>query len=143
MINRIRTIIDCSQDEPAKQSFKDECDINKIMAKFQRTGVINHYAKHAPEYGDASPIEYLDALQTVATANEMFAELPSSVRKRFSNSPEEFLEFVQNPENLDECRKMGLANPAATTADRSATTITPSPTKREKVAEVAPEASSD
>lgn len=116
MINRIRTIIDCSQDEPAKQSFKDECDINKIMAKFQRTGIINHYANHAPEYGDATPIEYLDALQTVAKANEMFADLPSSVRKRFSNSPEEFLEFVQNPENLEECRKMGLA-PATSLSD--------------------------
>ena len=36
-----------------KQSFKDECDINKIMAKFQKTGAIEHYAKHAPSYGDA------------------------------------------------------------------------------------------
>lgn len=109
MINRIRTTIDCSQDEPAKQSFKDECDINKIMAKFQRTGLIDHYAAHAPTYGDATPVEYLDALQVIATANEMFAELPSSARKRFHNNPEEFLEFVQNPENLDECRKLGLA----------------------------------
>ena len=40
-----------------KQSFKDECDINKIMAKFQKTGALNHYAKHAPQYGDASGIE--------------------------------------------------------------------------------------
>lgn len=103
--------IDLSQGSMTKQSFKDECDINKIMDKFQRTGVISHYATHAPTYGDASPVEYLDALLVISTANEMFAELPSSVRKRFNNNPEEFLEFAQNPDNLEECRKMGLAPP--------------------------------
>lgn len=113
------------EESMTKQSFKDECDINKIMAKFQKTGVIKHYAAHAPTYGDASPVDYLDALQVIATANEMFAELPSSVRKRFSNNPEEFLEFVQNPENLDECRKMGLAPPGEPSPE-------PKTTKRSK-----------
>ena len=108
--------LDLSQGSLTKQSFKDECNINKIMDKFQRTGVIQHYAAHAPTYGDASPIEYLDALQTIATANEMFDDLPSSVRKRFNNNPEEFLEFVQNPSNLEECQQMGLA-PSLTLSD--------------------------
>ena len=114
--------VDLSTDSMTKQSFKDECDINKIMEKFQRTGVINHYAAYAPTYGDASPVEYLDALLVISTANEMFADLPSSVRKRFNNNPEEFLEFAQNPDNLEECRKMGLAPPLSeTTPDKPPT----------------------
>ncbi len=110
MTNR-KHAVDLSANSMTKQSFKDECDINKIMDKFQRAGVINHYAAHAPTYGDASSVDYLDALLVISQANEMFADLPSSVRKRFNNNPEEFLEFAQNPDNLEECRKMGLAPP--------------------------------
>ena len=94
-----------------KQSFKDECNINKIMAKFQRTGMINHYSKHAPQYMNIPAIEYHEALNMIAEANSMFAELPSSVRDKFANDPEKFLEFVQNPKNNDELVEMGLANP--------------------------------
>jgi len=94
-----------------KQSFKDECDINKIMAKFQKTGVLNHYAAHAPEYLDVPAIDYLDAQLIISSANSMFAELPSSVRKRFNNSPDQFLDFIQDPKNHEEAVKLGLANP--------------------------------
>lgn len=97
----------------AKQSFKDECNINKIMAKFQRTGVLNHYAKHAPQYMDVPAIEYLDALTTIADANSMFEELPSTIRAKFENDPSKFLAFVQDPKNLEECRELGLANPSS------------------------------
>lgn len=103
-----------------KQSFQDECNINNIMAKFQKTGAINHYAKHAPHYGDATPIQLTEALNIVIQAQDMFDDLPSSIRKRFNNSPEEFLEFVQNPENADEMVKMGLKN--APQAERPAQT---------------------
>jgi len=92
-----------------KQSFRDECNINKIMAKFQRTGLINHYAKHAPQYMDIPAIDYHDALNIVADAESMFEELPSTIRAQFENNPEKFLEFVQNPDNLDKMRELGLA----------------------------------
>lgn len=92
-----------------KQSFKDEVNINNIMAKFQKSGAITHYAKHAPNYGDATHIELHDALNVVADAETMFEELPSSLRKRFDNNPEKFLEFVQDEKNLEEMRELGLA----------------------------------
>nr|UXQ88122.1 MAG: internal scaffolding protein [Microvirus sp.] len=100
-----------------KQSFKDECNINKIMEKFQKSGAISHYAKHAPTYGDATHTELHDALNIVADANTMFEELPSSIRAKFQNNPEQFLEFVQDPKNLAEMRELGLADkaPAKTT----------------------------
>lgn len=80
------------------------------MKKFQRTGIINHYAKHGPQYGDIPAIEYQEALNIIIAAEDAFAELPSSIRKRFNNNPEEFLEFVQDPDNLEEARKLGLAS---------------------------------
>jgi len=39
----------------------------------------------------------------------MFEELPSTIRAQFENNPEKFLEFVQNPDNLDKMRELGLA----------------------------------
>lgn len=92
-----------------KQSFKDECDINKIMARFQKTGALTHYASNAPHYGDATDVQLADAMNLVANAENMFAELPSSIRKRFKNDPGRFLNFVQDPKNLEEMQKLGLA----------------------------------
>ncbi|AXL15302.1 internal scaffolding protein [Microviridae sp.] len=91
-----------------KQSFRDECDINKIMAKFQRTGAIDHFAKHAPQYGDATAIELQDALNVVANANTMFEELPATIRKKFENDPQQFLDFVQDEGNAAEMIELGL-----------------------------------
>jgi len=120
-----------------KQSFRDECNINKIMAKFQRTGLLNHYAKHAPQYMDIPAIDYADALNIIAEAESMFEELPSTVRAKFENDPEKFLEFVQDPENLEEMREMGLANPTIPLSDSE-------PDKPpKKPASAAPESSPD
>jgi len=115
-----------------KQSFRDECNINKIMDKFQRTGLINHYAAHAPEYMDIDPLNYHQAMNIIADANTMFEELPASVRAKFKNSPEEFLEFTSNPENIEELRKMGLAKPQVPTP-------TPTPTPEAKASPKAPQ----
>ena len=103
-----RVQVHFNQPSMTKQSFKDECNINKIMAKFQTTGALNHYAKHAPTYGDTTGVDYHDALNLVANANTMFEELPSSIRKRFDNDPEQFLKFVEDPKNADEMIELGL-----------------------------------
>jgi len=114
-----------------KQSFKDECNINKIMAKFQKAGAISHYAKHAPKYGDTTSIELQDALNIIADADSMFEELPSTIRKKFENNPGKFLDFVQNPDNNEEMQKLGLAKkgkPISKSANTVPITETPTPT---------------
>lgn len=99
----------------AKQSFKDECNINKIMARFQKTGAIDHYAKHGPSYGDVTSTSLHQAMNIIAEAETMFEELPATLRKKFGNDPEQFLDFVQDPKNLEEMRELGLANSGKTT----------------------------
>ena len=95
--------------EPAQQQFKDDCDINTIMARFQKTGAIDHVSKHQPEYGFASPTQFHEAMNIVSFVQSMFNDLPSSVRNEFSNNPEAFLEFVQDPANADRARELGIA----------------------------------
>jgi len=93
----------------AHQSAKRECDINHIMAKYQKTGLVDHVAKHQGDYSDLTDVPtYHDAMNKIISANESFSTLPSSVRKKFNNNPAEFLDFVSNPENVTEMQTMGL-----------------------------------
>lgn len=92
-----------------KQAFKRECDINHIMAKYQKTGLIDHVNVHQGDYSDLTDVPtYHDAMNKVISANESFATLPSNIRKQFNNNPAEFLDFVSNPDNQDAMRQMGL-----------------------------------
>lgn len=106
--DRTRVAIDCSGPGRTKQSFKEECNINNIMAKFQRTGLIDHVAKWSPTYGDQlTPDDYQNAQMQIAQANTMYEELPSSLRRKFPG-PAAFLEFVTDPTNEEKMREMKL-----------------------------------
>lgn len=94
-----------------KQAFKDECDINQIMARYKKTGAITHYARYQGEYGFAPAVDFREALETVRRGGEMFSELPADVRRRFDNDPAKFLEFVQEPANAAEMADLGLREP--------------------------------
>lgn len=91
-----------------RQSFKAECDINNIMQRFSRTGVFDSVNRQPGRYGDVSGFSYQAAMDLVVAAQAQFAELPSKVRNRFRNDPQEFLSFMENEENRDEAIKLGL-----------------------------------
>ena len=97
-------------DKPSrtKQSCKDECDIKFIISRYERTGIVTHQSKYQGQYGDFEPFDFHDAMNVVARASEMFAELPSAVRKKFGNDPGAFLDFATDPANAGELQKMGL-----------------------------------
>lgn len=97
------------------QAHKDECDVNRIMAKWQKTGVLEHRNTYQGNYGDFTnlPMDYQESLNAVIAAEEMFSSLPGKVRKRFGNDPANFLEFVQDPSNRDEMIELGLAKRTA------------------------------
>lgn len=93
-----------------KQEFQEECDINRIMAQYQRTGVlpVDPYGWE-PRYMDCTGLDYQVAMETVAYANSMFQSLSSKIRDRFDNDPQKFLEFAQDPAHQEEMIEMGLA----------------------------------
>jgi len=92
------------------QSMAPECDINRIMAKWQKTGVIEHANQFQGQYGDFSEIPtYQEAMDKVIRGQEVFMTLPSSIRRMFDNDPGQFLEFATDPKNLDQMIEMGLA----------------------------------
>lgn len=88
--------------------FKDECDIKRIVGRYQRTGVLPQF-KPGGRYGDFSEVgDYMEALGRVELARAAFASLSSDVRKRFRNDPGELVAFLQDPANRDEAVKLGL-----------------------------------
>ncbi len=98
----------------AKQSFLEECDINTIMRKYEKTGLLDHTNTHQGDYGDFLGYEdYQSSLNQLLQAQEMFASIPAQIRAKFDNDPATFVDFAQNPENLAEMRELGLAPPEA------------------------------
>ncbi len=95
-------------ESATKQSFKDECDINNIMAAFAVTGVLNHANESEANYGFASSDSSTESMHLITDAQNMFANLPSQLRTRFDNDPVKFLEFTENANNLPEMIELGL-----------------------------------
>ncbi len=93
-----------------KQADRDSVDINLIMKKYVRTGLIDHFSKHGAEYGFASALTFHECMNVVSKAETMFEELPAQARARFEGDPAVFLEFVQNPANQAEMFKLGLSD---------------------------------
>lgn len=91
------------------QSFKDDCDVNVIIDKFTKTGHLTHLAKHQGFYQDVS--EYRDlaeSMQVVTEAQAAFDALPAELRSRFSNSPVQMVNFLDDPRNDQEAIALGL-----------------------------------
>jgi len=101
--------LETGQRRGAVQSYKNECDINRIMAKYQLSGAIDWVAKHEGSYADVTGHSFESAMETILKAQSLFGELPSSVRNRFQNNPAAFFDFMHDPENSEEMVKLGLA----------------------------------
>lgn len=93
------------------QSFKDDCDINIIMSRYQQTGVIEHLAKRPPMWGDVPNLDFHQAMGLLIEAREKFDSLPSAVRERFGNDPLKMVDFLKDAANRQEAEKLGLLTP--------------------------------
>lgn len=98
-----------------QQQFKDEADINYIVSMYDSSGVMPTFHGDGqpaqPVFGDFAslPDNAQEMYNRIIEAKNNFDNLPLEVRKRFNYDPAAFLDFVDNPENLDELVAMGLA----------------------------------
>lgn len=108
---KIKERIDFSDDPGrTKQAFRDECDVNLIIKKYDRQGILTHLNKLEAQYGDVSGVDFQAALDLVTRTRGFFEQLPSSVRRSFGNDPANFLDFCDNPANADRLVEMGVAS---------------------------------
>jgi len=93
------TRVDCSV-LPSKtvQDEKDACDINKIVERFDRTGLVTHLAKGVPRMLDVSELgDFKSTADKVIAVEKWFEGLPAKVRQAFQNDARVMLERVNDP----------------------------------------------
>lgn len=101
--------LDCGTEGGAKQSMREECDINNIVATYAQTGLLTPVNVRPPMFIDVSGVEdYRQALDMVIAADKLFMQLPAKTRALFDNDPAVFLDFSADPQNADELRDLGL-----------------------------------
>lgn len=101
----------CGDKSRTQQNMKDEADINVIVGRFLKTGLMPPSVR-VPEYADFTEVmDFKSAQQALIDARFNFMQMPANLRARFHNSPQNFLEFCTNKDNLEEMRKLGLAIP--------------------------------
>jgi phage internal scaffolding protein len=100
--------LECKGKSLAKQSFKEECDINTIVRMFGVTGKVPVTAIE-PSYGDFSGVnDYHSAMNKIKEAEASFMALPAKLRQKFDHDPNALLNFLENEQNRDEAIQLGL-----------------------------------
>lgn len=102
----------------AKPEFAKDANINRLMAKYKRTGIIDPLIYRDMKYGDfASGSDFAEMAIKVTDAQEEFLSLPSHIRNRFQNNPVKLLDFLADPKNDEEAIKLGLKDRPKITHD--------------------------
>lgn len=103
------------------QSFKDDADINCIIARFENTGVLvdpTVPVSRTPQFGDYSDMpSYQEAQNVIVAANNAFNDLSAKIRERFGNDPAAYFDFVQSlkegSEDYAEAVRLGIIDKPA------------------------------
>jgi Chlamydia-phage Chp2 scaffold (Chlamy_scaf) len=99
----------CMDETRTIQSQAEDTDINVIMARYAKTGMLPEVPL-PPTYGDFDQVDnYQDALHLVMEAQKAFDKLAPEIRRKFNYDPGQFVDFAENPQNIEEMRRMGLA----------------------------------
>ena len=112
---RLRVQIDCSAGGRTEQGVRDRCNINTIMAKAMKTGMMplpEQISKGT--YGDFTEIgSFQEMNNRVLQVKADFAKLPSQIRNEFKNDPGLLIEFLANPQNREKAIELGLIQKGA------------------------------
>lgn len=107
-LKKVKTINE--QPTMTQQQHKDMVDINKIMARYKKTGQITHL-RNAQQgvYADLTNIPDLaEAHMQVQKAQAMFEQIPAHIRHKFENKPENLISYLKDESNNEEAYKYGL-----------------------------------
>ena len=82
-------------------SFRDSCDINNIVARFN-AGDVSALSRSQGAFFDATqvPHTYAEMLNTVINAEATFNQLPLEVRERFENNYVKWLSMMDDAEQF-------------------------------------------
>lgn len=102
----------CKEPSMTRQSEAESCDINVLMKRYEKTGVLPMDMREAV-FADVSSFgSFREVMETVRKATDAFMELPAATRAQFGNDPVTFIDFCGDPANLPELERLGLVETA-------------------------------
>lgn len=103
-------------EDKVDQTGADAVDINKIMERVDPSG--KQFAKAVAQgfqtpagmfYDDfTSAPDFAAAQEIFVHGKAQFEMLPAKLRSRFNNDPQEFMDYIHNPANLEEQYTLGI-----------------------------------
>ncbi|QIR82310.1 internal scaffolding protein [Chicken microvirus mg6_154] len=110
----------CTGGSMTAQEFKQDCDINHIVKRAQRTGTIPIVPREVM-YGeeDETAGDLRAKMDMINDIKAHFDSLPSDIRLHFNNDALAFNAWVINPDNYNEAVKLGLVKPVEGYGDAS------------------------
>lgn len=107
-----KKIANIEGDSLAQQCFKDDADINVIIARYTQTGFLTdplNPSTQQPMFGEfVGNLDFHSVQTQLAHAQQSFDLLPAALRKRFSNDPGQLLAFLDDETNREEAEKLGI-----------------------------------
>lgn len=101
-----------TEDSLTQQDDAKDADINVIVSRFNKTGQLPQVTAQMIQGDFTNAPDFRKCQEQLKAAQDAFQDIPAKIRSRFNNDPAEFIDFATNKENLDELRKLGLAEPA-------------------------------
>ena len=95
---RNRSSISTPSPSLTRQADKQSCDVNHILKRYEKDGVLTHVRSDPGTYMDVASIgaeDYHSSLNKVISAAAAFDALPSAVREFYRNDPALFLQAVE------------------------------------------------
>ncbi|AXH77925.1 MAG: internal scaffolding protein [Microviridae sp.] len=86
------------QENLTEQSHEADCNVNTVVARFQKTGDLSLIQKSKGMFMDLSlmPQSYQECLDYVSSVDDLFQALPATVRREYDNSPSNFMRAAVN-----------------------------------------------
>lgn len=96
-------------------------DINYILERYNRTGLISHVNKHEAQYGEFKEFDFQRNQNMIAQLTQTFEELPANVRRDFDDKVENFAEYIASQENIEDMKDGIIDNLKDTDISKSVT----------------------
>lgn len=109
-LNNLPPKVRTENNKPSKtkKEFAKEVNINQIIKRAKKYGLPMDNDKKGI-YADVSNLpNYQEAFDFVRQADNDFMKMPSEIRNRFDNNPHKMINFLRDPNNLEESIKLGL-----------------------------------
>jgi len=94
-----------------QQQFKKDADINNIMKKYRKTGLLmdpNVVPTRKPMFGDFVGFDFVSMFNKIKDINAAFDRLPAKTREFFDNNPSALLDFMADDKNNEKAVELGL-----------------------------------